>query len=233
MPRFELVSFVLCPYVQRAAIVLAEKGAPFVRTDIDLADKPAWFLALSPTGKVPLLRVDGEHVLFESAVICEYLDETLPVPRMLPEDPLARARHRAWIEFASGTLSDIAGLYSAPDAAGYAAKRAALRGRFERIEAALDPAGPFFAGAGFGLVDAAFAPVFRYFDAIDPATLGEDIFAGLPRLAAWREALAARASVRGAVAPDFPQRLDAFLRSRPSYLASRMAEGDRRRAEAA
>lgn len=70
-----LVSFDLCPYVQRAAIALAEKGVPFERRTVDLADKPGWFRAISPLGKVPLLQV-GDAVLFESAVIVEYLDDT-------------------------------------------------------------------------------------------------------------------------------------------------------------
>src|SRR5262249_14900408 len=81
-----LVSHHLCPYVQRAAITLAEKGVPFARSYIDLSDKPAWFRALSPLGKVPLLLVDEATALFESAVICEYLEETAPGPR-LPTAP--------------------------------------------------------------------------------------------------------------------------------------------------
>ncbi|WP_237213234.1 glutathione S-transferase family protein [Falsiroseomonas oryziterrae] len=220
MARLELVSFVLCPYAQRAAIVLAEKGAPFTRTDIDLALKPDWFLAISPTGRVPLLRVDDE-VLFESAAIAEYLDETI-APRLLPADALQRARQRAFVEFASGTLADIAALYMAPDQDGYAAKRRALRTRFARLEEELDPQGPYFAGPGFGLVDAAFAPAFRYFDVIDPATC-EDSFDRLPRIARWRAALGARPSVIRAVVPDFTARLAAFLGSRPSHLAALIA----------
>lgn len=56
-PKLTLVSHALCPFVQRAAIVLAEKKVAFERIDIDLADKPDWFLAISPLGKVPLLKV--------------------------------------------------------------------------------------------------------------------------------------------------------------------------------
>lgn len=97
MTSLKLVSFDLCPYVQRAAIVLAEKGVPFERITIDLADKPNWFIALSPLGKVPLLQV-GDTVLFESAPIVEYLDEVYS-PRLHPAAALDRARHRAWIEF--------------------------------------------------------------------------------------------------------------------------------------
>ena len=63
-----LVSHALCPYVQRAAIVALEKAIDFERIVVDLANKPAWFIERSPTGKVPLLIV-GETTLFESAAI--------------------------------------------------------------------------------------------------------------------------------------------------------------------
>jgi glutathione S-transferase len=218
MATYRLISFKLCPYVQRAAIVLAEKGVPFERIDIDLANKPDWFLKLSPLGKVPVLVVtqDGgrEEVLFESAVIAEYLDEVL-APRLHPADPLTKARHRAWIEFASATLADIAGFY-AGDAAAFAAKRDALAEKFARLEAELGD-GPWFGGESFGLVDAAFAPVFRYFDLFD-RVVEHGILAGKPKLAAWRAALAARPSVAGAVAADYPEALAAFIVRRDGHL---------------
>ncbi len=53
----KLISHKLCPYVQRAVIALKEKGVPFERIDIDLANKPDWFLKISPLGKVPVLLV--------------------------------------------------------------------------------------------------------------------------------------------------------------------------------
>lgn len=213
-----LVSHHLCPYVQRAAIALTEKGVAFERVAIDLADKPDWFKAISPLGKVPLLRVGGEAI-FESAVILEYLEETLSNP-LHPHDPLARARHRAWIEFRSAVLNDIAGFYSAPDEASFAAKTAALADKFGRIEAELG-AGPWFDGKKFSLVDAAYGPVFRYFDAFE--RIGDfAILAGKPKLAAWRQALGERASVRNAVAPDYTARLEAFLRKRASHLSALM-----------
>lgn len=102
---YTLVSFDLCPYVQRAAIVLAEKGIPFTRRDVDLSMKPDWFKAISPLGKVPLLVV-GQEVLFESSVIVEYLEEVTDHP-LHSADPLTRARHRAWMEFGSAMLADI------------------------------------------------------------------------------------------------------------------------------
>src|SRR5260370_16972647 len=77
--RLRLISHKLCPYVQRAVIALTEKGASFERIDIDLANKPGWFLAISPLGRTPVLQV-GDVPIFESAVILQYLEETEPNP---------------------------------------------------------------------------------------------------------------------------------------------------------
>ncbi len=218
-PALTLVSHALCPYVQRAAIVLAEKGVPFERRDIDLANKPDWFLALSPLGKTPLLQV-GDQALFESAVICEYLDET-EAPRLHPPDPLRRARHRAWVEFGSALLNAIGTFYNAADDAALAVAAQDIHRRFAQVEAVLGE-GPWFDGEGFGLVDAAFGPVFRYLDVFDG--IGDfGLMAGLPRVARWRAALAQRPSVREAVAADYPARLLAFVRARDAALSRRIA----------
>lgn len=224
MHRLTLVSHHLCPYVQRAAIALAEKGVAFERVAVDLADKPDWFKAISPLGKVPLLIVRGddgrETAVFESAVILEYLEETQANP-LHPADSLERARHRAWIEFASAILNAIWRFYTANDEAALAAEAATLAQMFQRVEDELG-AGPWFAGARFSLVDAAFGPVFRYFDTFE--RIGEfAILADTPKTAAWRARLAGRASVRTAVAADYPERLVAFLRARRSALSRRIA----------
>src|SRR2546423_9806418 len=212
--KLTLVSHKLCPYVQRAVIALTEKGVPFTRIDVDLANKPDWFKALSPLGKTPVLLV-RDVTIFESAVILEYLEETQAYP-LHPADPLARAAHRAWMEFGSAILNDIWGLYTAADEAAFTAKAAALRDKFVRVEARLQ--GPWFDGERFSLVDAIFGPVFRYFDAFDRiADFG--ILTGLPKAAAWRAALAQRPSVKGAVAPEYPALLWNFCRTRGSHLS--------------
>lgn len=223
--RLILVSHHLCPYVQRAAIALAEKGVPFERRTIDLAAKPDWFLALSPLGKVPLLLVrqpDGsEVVLFESAVICEYLEDTETSAPLHPVDPLARAQHRGWMEFGSSILGDLWGFETAKDAETYEAKRKALIDKFSRVEAALGD-GPFFAGDKFSLVDTVFAPIFRYFDTFD-AIAPTGVFDGLVKVARWRAALSARQSVKDAVAEDYPARLRIFLEQHDAWLLKQAA----------
>lgn len=214
-----LISHHLCPYVQRAAIALAEKGVPFERVYIDLANKPEWFLKISPLGKVPLLRIPrdgGEAILFESTVICEYLEETQPGAKLHPADPLTRARHRGWMEFGSAILSDLWIYETTQDAEVLETKRGVLKTKFATVEAELVD-GPYFAGPGFSLVDSVFAPIFRYFDVFDTIS-DAGIFDGLPRVAAWRKALAARASVKAAVAEDYPERLIAFLEKHDAAL---------------
>ncbi len=213
-----LISHALCPYVQRATIAMSEKGMAFERRVVDLANKPDWFLALSPLGKTPVLVVEGTAI-FESAVILEYLEETGPHP-LHPSDALRRAEHRSWIEFGSAVLNDIAGFYNAKDEVAFDTKRLALKAKFTLLENRLGD-GPFFDGP-FSLVDAVFGPVFRYFDVFDKiADFG--VLEGLEKSAAWRWRLEARESVRLAVASDYKDRLRRFLAERKSYLSTPVA----------
>jgi glutathione S-transferase len=213
--QLKLVSHKLCPYVQRAVIALTEKGVPFERVDIDLDNKPDWFLKISPLGKTPVLVV-GDKAIFESAVILEYLEETQPSP-LHPKDPLARAEHRAWIEFNSAVLSDIWGLEVATDEATFRAKAKQLEGRLALLEKRL-VATPWFDGESFSLVDAVFGPAFRYFDVID--AIGDfGIFANKPKLVQWRKQLAARPSIQNAVSADYNALLRAFLAKKGAWLS--------------
>ena len=220
MKKLTLISHALCPYVQRAVIALKEKGVDFERIDIDLANKPDWFLKISPLGKVPVLKV-GDDVIFESAVIAEFLEDTVS-PSLHPADPIRRADHRAWIEFAAVVLSDIWEFYTATTEEAFERKRKDLIQRFERLEGRVK-AEPWFDGETFHLVDAAFGPVFRYFDVFDQI---EDfgILKNKPKIARWRKALKERPSVVSAVKPDYPARLRDFIAKRESRMAGLILE---------
>lgn len=215
LPTLKLISHYLCPYVQRARIVLAEKAIPHELEFINLVAKPDWFRAISPLGKVPVLLVDGEP-LFESAAIVEYLDEVTP-GSLHPIDAFERARHRAWIEYASDTLDTIAAFYRAPDAASLEAQAATLARRFGTLDRELGE-GPYFSGQNFFLIDAVFGPVFRYFDVIE-IFADFSLFSNSPRVRRWREALRERPSVRDAVVDDYAHRLTVYLRSQESALS--------------
>jgi glutathione S-transferase len=215
MPALTLVSIPLCPYVQRAAISLAEKGVSFERKNVDLSNRPEWFKKISPLGKVPVL-LDGEQPIFESAAILEYLEETQPNP-LHPSDPLRRAQHRAWIEFGSTVLADLWIVETSPDRETVEKKLEILRGKFERIESEMK--GPWFDGEKFSLVDTVFGPVFRYFDLID-RLIDHGIFRNTPKVSAWRQALKQRPSVINAVSPNYPVLLERFVQNQKGYLAS-------------
>ncbi|WP_256478909.1 glutathione S-transferase family protein [Chroococcidiopsis sp. CCMEE 29] len=213
-PQLELVSHHLCPYVQRAVILLLEKDIPHQTIYIDLANKPDWFRQISPLGKVPLLKV-GAEVLFESAVICEYLDETTP-GSLHPLDPFEKAKHRAWIEFGSSILVAMANFFNAPTEEPFEQKRQELIEKFTWVERSLET--PYFMGKSFSLVDAAYAPIFRYFDAFD-AIADFGVFADTPKVKTWRQALEERPSIQSAFAENYSQQLLTLLRQRDSYLS--------------
>ena len=84
----------------------AGEAGPYDITYIDRDNRPDWFLAISPHSKVPVLQIDGKDALFESNAIAEYLEETA-APRLHPEDPIARARNRAWTDYVTTFASAV------------------------------------------------------------------------------------------------------------------------------
>ena len=202
--------------MQRAVVLLNEKGVAFDVTYIDLKNKPDWFLHLSPLGKVPALRV-GETTLFESAAICEYLDEVHP-PALHPAEPLLRAVNRGWFAAADELFGSMHRLSTATAATDYEQARQRVRDQLLRLEEPLPEAGPFFNGANFALVDATFAPAFMRIDLLNelqPMGLLEQ----LPKVRRWSEALLARESVTTSVVSDFADLLRDQLAAAGSVLA--------------
>jgi len=219
---FELISFKLCPFVQRAAIILNFKEVPFRTSMIDLANPPDWFRAISPFGKVPALRVDGTTVLFESSVINEFLDEVTP-GRLLPEDPLERALARVWIEVTTACLWHCRDFSLAADAQALAREVTELETKLDGLEAAKAP-GSFFLGEDFSLADGAAAPLFvrlAYFQALFPVM--EEV--RFPGLTSWSGALREMPAVRQSVIPDFADQMDALMRRRKGHLAGLLGGG--------
>ena len=217
--KLELISFKICPFAQRGVITLKYKGAEFTVTYIDLSDPPDWFKAISPFGKVPLLRVDDREVLFESAVIDEFLDEITP-GSMLPEDPLIRGLDRSWIEFGTACLVDLSGVIHAKDEETYEKKWDALKEKLGWLEKQLKEP-PYFNGADLSLVDFAYAPLFMRTRllGIDEALHGEQ---DCPKLTAWANELLALPAVEDSVVVDFPAILRKHIQDKAPYAAERL-----------
>jgi glutathione S-transferase len=213
--KLELISFKTCPFVQRAAIMLLEKHIEFDINYVDIKHPPDWFLEISPLGKVPVLRVDGK-VLFESAVIVEYLDEVNP-PSLHPADPFQKAENRAWIEFGSTLNMDQHGMLTAPDQVAYEEKYQTLLKDLLRLEQQLGD-GPFFNGNQFSLVDAAFAPPLMRF-AIIERYYDFNLLKDCPKIRAWQQVLLSRDSVKQSVVPEFNTLFAASIRDAGGYPA--------------
>jgi glutathione S-transferase len=204
--KFTLCSFRTCPWVQRAAIVLRAKNVPYdiVYIDQDKARRPDWFMAISPHGKVPVLKIDGQEALFESNAIAEYLDETI-APRLAPADPLARARNRAWTDYLPTFAIAVSLTSYANTAEAFDARKAKIPEPFARLDAALAKRGndgPYFNGPSLSLVDAGYAPFlqrYTYTDRLHPLGLIERH----PHLAAWRDALIAHPAVIASTVRNF------------------------------
>ncbi len=199
--KLELVSFALCPYVQRSVVTLKYKQAEFTLTYIDLESPPEWFLQKSPLGQVPILIVDDKTVLFESAVINEFIDETVGAP-LLSRDPLQRAFERAWIEYGSELLKSFGKTSWATDRSKMEEAREELFQDLQKLEAVVDPKGPYFRGNTFSLVDTAYAPMFmRLF--LSDSLKNDSAWSRMPAVKAWGEALMKVPAVRESVVKDF------------------------------
>src|SRR5246500_5095722 len=230
MPKYMLVSFETCPWVQRSAIVLREKNTEFELRHIKADNRPDWFLAISPHKKVPVLSIDDKVSLFESNAINEYLDEMI-APRLHPTDPVERAVNRAWTDYVPTFASIVTATAYADTEADYNKAIEQISVPFERVEKALEKqgSGPFFNGAKYSLVDAAYAPVLQRYYFLDRVmALGH--IAKFSRLKAWSDALMERPSTHSFPAAEFEAMYREGLRRRDKWV-SRFIEPARAAAE--
>jgi glutathione S-transferase len=156
-----------CPYVQRAWMVLEEKGIPYQYIETNPYKKTPEFLALNPRGLVPTVATPcGRAPLYESPVVCEYLEEAFPDSGepLLPRDAYGRARCRIWMQFAGDRVVPCwyrlmqhtpSKSYSLDEAR---AELHANLATFVREMAPAEAGGPWFLGRSFSLVDVMLAP---------------------------------------------------------------------------
>lgn len=212
----ELISFKVCPFVQRSAITLNEKKVEFKTTYVDLQDLPDWFDDVSPLGKVPVLRV-GDAIVFESAVIAEYLEESYE-PRLHPSDLLTKAQHRSWTEFASDITMNMYGMLNAESETQFNELKDKVIEQFSQVEQALDAHGPFFAGETFSLVDASYAPIFLRLKLVDKV-YKLNVFNETGRIADWSNALLKRDSVKNSVVSNFEEIFMDYTKNSDGFLS--------------
>ena len=216
MSKPKLISFKVCPFVQRSVILLKEKNVDYDIEFIDVYNPPEWFLKLSPTGKVPILVVD-DTVIFESAVIGEYLEEVYP-PALHPSNPVLKAQNRAWMEYTSPLYM---GFFSVIMAQDQSAVDSALEEMDKNLAGLADSKtnNPWFNGDDFSMVDIAAAPFFVR-AAFAKKHVGIDFLEKYPNLQAWSEQVLARQSVIDSTVEGFDEMLLKMMQAKNSFLLS-------------
>ncbi|RPB02647.1 thioredoxin-like protein [Choiromyces venosus 120613-1] len=153
-----------CPFVQRVWILLELKQVPYQYVEVNPFQKPASLLAINPRGLVPALMHKSKP-LYDSAIICEFLEEAFPSPALLPKDAYDRAYARLWIDYVSSRIIPALHRYlqflPVTDVEGLEEKRREFLDTLKEFTKAMRPAkeGGFFLGGGeVGLVDVIAAP---------------------------------------------------------------------------
>ena len=211
----KIVSFKICPFVQRVTALLEAKNIPYEIEFISLSNKPQWFLDISPNGQVPILITDDGRTLFESDAIVEYLEEAYPPlqPDLSPED---KAINRAWSYLASKNYLVQCSAQRSPDANVLKERSEKLGKAFDRIEKQLGDT-KFFAGDDLNMVDIAWLPLLHRADIIAQRS-GYNFIGDRPKLKAWQGEVLATGLAKNSVPPDFEDAFADFYLSEKTFL---------------
>ena len=220
---FKVVSFTICPFVQRVTALLEAKGLPYDVEYISLKDKPEWFLALSPQGQVPLLITETGDALFESDAIVEYIEEiSAPLERHVT--PEQRAKDRAWSYAATKHYLSQCSAMRSPSQDVLTERSEKLERAFEKVEKTLGD-GPFFKGESLSIVDIAWLPLLHRAEIIKRHT-GHDFLRGFEKMKSWQAALLATALPMRSVSADFEKRFVDFYLSEKTFLGQEKTTSD-------
>ncbi|CAD5113373.1 DgyrCDS2545 [Dimorphilus gyrociliatus] len=180
--KLRIYSMRFCPFAQRARLILWHKRIQHETVNINLTNKPKWFLQLNPNGATPIIEKDN-IIIYESSACCEYLAE-MYAKSLIPSDGLTRVRHRMFIDaFSSvtGKYHDL--LFSRVDKS---VGMPALRNSLKPYEAEIKD--KFFGGSEPVLLDFHMWPFIERFAVLEK-TLGEKVMTEdeLPKLIKWRK----------------------------------------------
>lgn len=219
----KIVSFKICPFVQRVTALLEAKKIPYEIEFISLSDKPQWFLDISPNGQVPVLITDGGQALFESDAIVEYLEEAYP-PLQRNVSPEEKATNRAWSYLASKNYLVQCGAQRSADADILTERTSRLGKAFDRMEKQLGDT-PYFSGNEIGMVDIAWLVLLHRACIIEQRS-GYDFIGNRPKLKAWQDTLMRTGLPAKSVDKDFVEAFSDFYLSDQTYLGRGAAVAD-------
>ncbi|CAH0524325.1 glutathione S-transferase family protein [Vibrio hippocampi] len=197
----KIVSFKICPFVQRVTAALATKQIPFEIEYISLRDKPQWFLDIAPNGQVPVMITESGTALFESDAIIEYIeDEYGPVEQDVTNEQ--HALDRAWSYLGSKHYLAQCGAMSSKNQQTFEERSDKLIKAFKKSEDQLSGATRYFKSDVVSNVDIAWLPLLHR-AAIVKARTGYDFFCGLPKMQAWQQNILQSGLIDLTVSEDF------------------------------
>ncbi|MDO6764178.1 glutathione S-transferase family protein [Agarivorans sp. 1_MG-2023] len=217
----KIVSFKICPFVQRVTAALETKKIPYEIEYISLKDKPQWFLDMSPNGQVPVLITENNTALFESDAIIEYIeDEFGPIEADVTNEQ--RAMDRAWSYLGSKHYLAQCGTMSSKDKATFEERTEKLFKAFVKVEAQLSGTTMFFKSNQQSNVDIAWLPLLHRANIVKQHT-GFDFLCGLPKTQAWQNNVLATGLADKTVSDDFEALFTDFYLTN-TYLGGNDAE---------
>jgi glutathione S-transferase len=196
--KVKLYSAKGCPFARRTRVVLHEKGIDFEASEVNFRNKSEEFLQASPTGKVPVVVADGDS-LYESNIVNQYLDEVYEEPRLMPEDPKARAYARIWMARADNDFYPQVFVSGMGRTRGFSEEKISealeeLKVTLSRLEEGLE--GRRYLAGPFSLADVAHAGNFVRLRELEES--GEISLADYPNVASWMGRIEARKSFKAA-----------------------------------
>lgn len=196
----KLVVSKTCPFAQRAWITANALDLKCDIEIINLQDKPEWFLQLTEFAKVPVLIDDKKRVLWESIVVANYLNEVQGYP-LSPADRFTNAVNEAWMQHVGGVQSSVYKIASSENASIRHEAASNYQAQLQPLEKALN-AEPYFNGKQFCMIDILYAvPFIRAKFIAEHYQL--NLYAELPKIAAWAEQLVNHPAVQASTVPDF------------------------------
>ncbi len=211
----KIVSFKICPFVQRVTALLEAKQASYEIDYINLSNKPEWFLKVSPNAQVPILITESDEVLFESDAISEYIEETVP-DALFDPNPAKKAQQRAWSYLASKHYLVQCSAQRSKDQATLSERSEKLSKAFSKLEAKLTGS-KFFDGDRLGMVDLAWLPILHRASIIEQHS-GYDFIGELPKVKALQKNILDTGLSEKSVSEDFVDKFSAFYLSEQTYL---------------
>lgn len=215
----KIVSFKICPFVQRVTALLEAKSVPYQVEYISLDNKLEWFLQLSPNAQVPLLITDNGKALFESDAIVEYIEEAYPAleANLSLEQ---KAQNRAWSYLATKHYLTQCSTMRSPEQFKLEQTQQKLTRIFTLVEQQLSQ-GPYFNGQVLSLVDIAWLPLLHRAHIIEQHT-GYDLLPALPKIKQWQKSMVSLTITSASVSSDFEQTFVGFYLSEQTVLGKRM-----------